>query len=143
MSMRWFTVLLAVLLTATMAAAEKKSVEQLKQEAEEAKEGKQVDLLVEVAEAQLQAANDAYAAGNSEQAQAAVKDVSAYGVRAGKAAVALGKKLKHTEISLRKMSQKLQDLGHSVNLDDRPPLAAAVDALEKARTELLNRMFKK
>lgn len=144
MNMRRFTFLLIITLAATTTLADKKeSLESLKQRAEQASEAQQVDLLMKVAELQLQVADEAYTAGNSDQAQQALKDVVSYGVRAGQAAATTGKKMKHTEISLRKISARLEELRRSVNVDDRPPLVAAVDSLEKVRTELLTRMFRK
>ena len=119
------------------------SLASLKEQAETAREGKQVDLLLKIAQIQLQATDDAYTAGNTGQAQEALRDVLSYASRAAQVAGDTGKKMKKVEITLRKISVKLQDVARSLSVDDRPPVTAAVDALEKARTDLLTRMFKK
>jgi hypothetical protein len=102
-----------------------------------------VELLTEVAERQLQTADKAYSDGDVRQAQAALNDVTEYGVKAAQVSAQTGKKMKHTEIALRKISNRLEVIRKTLNVDDRPPVASAVEKLEQARTELLNRMFRK
>ena len=136
-------ILLLALTAATSGAADKQSLESLKQQAEEAKEAHQVDLLLKVAERQLDSTKDFYNAGDDEHARAALKDVVEYSTRAGKVAVETGKKLKNAEIRIRKISERLQDIQRDLNVDERPPVKSAVETLEKTRTDLLTRMFKK
>ena len=139
-----YLVLIALFLAATAALAKKEeSLAEVKQQAESAREGKQVELLLKVAQMQLRATDDAYTAGNTDQAQQALRDVVSYATRAAQVASDTGKKMKQAEINVRKISARLQDIGRSLSFDDRPPVSAAVDTLEKARTDLLARMFKK
>ena len=51
------------------------------------------------------------------------------------------KRLKHTEIKIRGISNKLRDLKLNVDIDDQPGVQAAIDRLEGFRTELLHSMF--
>ncbi|MGH9529634.1 MAG: hypothetical protein ACRD2S_06920 [Terriglobales bacterium] len=44
---------------------------------------------------------------------------------------------------MRKMSFKLRDMERRLTFSDQPPLQEASDHLEKLRTSLLKRMFKK
>lgn len=132
-----------VLLAVVANAAEKKdTLEQLKAKAETSEGKHQIELLTEIAERQLKAADDAYSAGNADQGQAALKDVVEYGVRAAKEATATGKRMKRTEIDLRKIADKLDNISKSVDFDTRPPIVDAVRKLEAARNDLLFRMFK-
>lgn len=125
------------------AAADKKdTLEQLKARAESAEGKRQIELLVEIAERQLKATDDAYSAGDTEKAQAAMTDVIDFGVRAAKEATHTGKRMKQTEIALRKIADRLDDIRKSVELDSRPPIVEAVRKLEAARNDLLFRMFK-
>jgi hypothetical protein len=100
-------------------------------------------LCTEIAERQLKSADDLYTAGRIEEAQAALKDVVSYSEKAHDAAIQSGKKLKNTEIDLRKMAAKLRDIKRSLNFDDQAPVQNAADRLEALRTELLSHMFGK
>ena len=139
-----YLLLIALLLAATVALARKEeSLAELKQQAESAREGKQVELLLKIAQMQLQATDAAYSAGNSDQAQQGLRDVVSYATRAAQVAADTGKKMKQAEINVRRISARLQDIARGLSFDDRPPVTAAVDTLEKARTDLLSRMFRK
>lgn len=136
--------LLVLLLLSLSAFADKpESIDALKTRAAAARDKEQVDLLTKVAERQLQTADKAYNDGDVQQAQAAVNDVSEYGVKAAQVSAETGKKMKHTEIALRKISTRLEVIRKTLTLDDRPPVASAIEKLEQARSELLNRMFRK
>jgi len=100
-------------------------------------------MFVEVAERQLKAADDLYTAGNADEAQAAVKDVVLFSQKARDAAVRSDRKLKSTEIAIRKMAAKLRDIKRTVIFEDQVPLQAAADRLESFRTDLQTKMFGK
>jgi len=135
--------LILVLLAVPAGAVDKKdTLEQLKAKAESAEGKHQIELLTEIADRQVKAADDAFSAGNVEGGQTAVKDVVEYGVRAAKEATNTGKRMKRTEIELRKIADKLDNLSKSVDFDSRPPVVDAVKKLEAARNDLLFRMFK-
>ncbi len=139
-----YLILIALLLAATAALAKKEeTLAELKQQAEAAREGKQVELLLKIAEIQLHATDAAYTAGNADQAQQNLRDVVSYASRAAQVAMDTGKKMKQAEISVRKISARLQDIARGLSFDDRAPVNAAVDSLEKSRTDLLARMFRK
>ncbi len=133
-------VLLAVALGA--AADKKDTLEQLKARAETAEGKHQIELMTEIAERQLKVTDEAYSAGNVDRAQAALADVVDYGVRAAKEATNTGKRMKQTEIALRKIADRLDGIGKSVEVDSRPPVVDGVEKLEAARNDLLFRMFK-
>ena len=137
------TFILVLIAGALFAEKKQETIEELKARAEQAKPGgDQVKLFVEVAQRQLNAADKAYEAGDADKGKAALEDMVGYAERAGDAAISTGKRLKQTEIALRKISERLESIRRSLAVDDRPPLAAARDRLEKTRSNLLNRMFK-
>jgi hypothetical protein len=142
--MRRLGLLLVVVLAAVAVHGyEKESVDALKARAAAAEGKKQVELMVKVAQRQLKATDELYSAGKAEQAQAPLQDVVDYGVRACQLAGQTGERMKKTEIAVRKIARDLAEIRKAVTFDDRPPLAAAIDTLEKAHDDLLRRMFKK
>jgi hypothetical protein len=84
-----------------------------------------------------------YAAGKPEEARAAVRDVVEYSDKASDAATQSGKKLKDTEIAVRKMVARLRDIKRTLAFEDQASLEEAVNHLEQVRTQLLSQMFGK
>ena len=119
------------------------SLQELEAKAEAARLEDRPQLYVEIAQQQLTAASESYKAGKAEQARAAVDDVVLYAGKARDASIQSGKKLKNTEINMRKMAAKLRDLKHTLNFDDQGPVQAAADQLESMRSDLLSHMFSK
>ncbi len=135
-------ILVLVLLPVALCAKEE-TIESLKARADAAKGKEQVELCTEVAQRQLKAADAAYTAGNNGAARVALADVVSYGLRAAKTAVETRKRMKHTEIDLRRINERLDNIRKSLDVDERPPVADAYQKLESARSELLNAMFRK
>jgi hypothetical protein len=137
-------IIVVVLLSAlAWASGQQDAIEALKARADQAQPKDQVDLFTHIAERQLDALDKAYNGGTVREAQAALADVVTYGVKAAQISSATGKRMKQTEIAMRKISGRLEAIRKTLDLDDRPPLAAAVQKLDTARNELLNRMFRK
>ena len=117
------------------------SLKALEARAEAARPQDQPALYTEIAERQVVAADRLYNAGKVDDAVAAVKDVVKYSEKARDAAVKTGKRLKQTEIVVRKMAAKLRDVKRSLSFEDQPPVQEAVDHLESVRTDLQAHMF--
>ncbi|MFI5087330.1 MAG: hypothetical protein ACHP7I_02960 [Terriglobales bacterium] len=142
--MKKLLIIVVVLLAALAWASDKlESIESLKARADQAQPKDQVDLFTRIAERQLDSLDKAYNGGTVRQAQAALADVVTYGVKAAQVSGATGKRMKQTEIAMRKISGRLEAIRKTLDLDDRPLLADAVQKLDTARNELLNRMFRK
>jgi hypothetical protein len=141
--MRKPLIMVLVLLSASALADKQESVEALKARAEKAHPKEQVELYTKIAERQLEALDKAYNGGAMQQAQAALADVVHYGVKAAQVSSQTGKRMKNTEIAMRKISTRLEAIRRTLDTDDRPPVGDAIQKLEAARTELLNRMFRK
>lgn len=141
--MKKLLIVVLLLLSAGAWADTQESVEALKARADKAPPKEQVQLFTKIAERQLDALDQAYNGGTVQEAQTALADVVHYGVKAAQVSSETGKHMKHTEIAMRKMSSRLEDIRKTLDVDDRPALADAIQKLETARTDLLNRMFRK
>lgn len=136
-------IMIVVLGCGPAAANKDESLPELMQRADSARAEQRVNLSVEVARRQLHSADELFKNANIDAARSALKDVVKYSENAHDAAAESGKRLKDTEIALRKMAAKLRDIQRTLNLEDQPPVQAAVDRLEVMRTDLLSRMFGK
>lgn len=135
---------LLVLATSLIAFAKKnETLQELVSRAQAAKVQDQPELYTEAAERQLAAADKLYTEGQVEDARKALQDVVSFSDKAGEAANASGKHIKHTEISLRKMAAKLRDIKRALAFEDQEPVQDAANHLEELRTNLLTRMFGK
>ena len=138
---RWAIVALVLALALPSGAAKEEPLDQLLKRAQVARVQDQPPLYLEAAQRQLKAADEFYAAGKVDEARVALEDVVTYSDRATAAASKSGKKLKNTEIAVRKMAERLRDMKRTLAFEDQAPVQAAADHLEKMRTELLSRMF--
>ncbi len=76
-------------------------------------------LCIHISERQLGEADRLYVAGDSEKAQAALADVVAYSELARDYAIQSHKHEKQSEIAIRKMARKLDDIKHTVSHEDQ------------------------
>lgn len=134
---------LIVMAVASWAAPNQPTVDDLKARLANARPEDRGNICLQIAERQVAAADKLYTDGKIEEGQAAVQDVVTYSSQAGDAVRDSGRRLKNTEISLRKMARRLTDIKHTLPSDSQPPVQAAIDSLEKTRTDLLNHMFGK
>jgi hypothetical protein len=119
------------------------SLEQLIVRSESASAGERPALYIKIARLQAESADKSYQAGDAEAGNKALADVVTYSEKASDAAASTGKKLKDTEIALRKMAEKFRDIKHNLPFDDQAPVQQTIDRLEKMRTDLLSAMFGK
>jgi len=135
----------AVVLAMTLAApaSDEPTLPELIKRADSAPLGDRPSLYLEIAERQLKAADDLYKAGKVDDAGADVGEVVTYSERAHDAAVRSGKRLKNTEIALRKMSHRLRDIKRTLSFEDQTPAEAAAERLQSLADDLLAHMFGK
>jgi predicted MarR family transcription regulator len=134
-------VVLSLFLSGLLARAGNQPAADLKARADAAQGSQRISLSLEYAHQQLEHANSLYTDGDVEEAEAAIQEVVAYSRQATETASAANKRLKQTEIELRKIEHRMRDIGQSLNIDDRPPVEKAVQQLEQFRANLLARMF--
>lgn len=116
-------------------------LEQLIARASAARPDQQPDLYIQVSERELKSATEAYKADKEGDFLAAVQAIVKYSDAAHTAAIQSGKRLTHTEIKIRQIAQHLRDIKLNLDIDEQPPVQAAIDRLEGFRTELLHSMF--
>lgn len=133
---------IALLLCAAAVASEK-TLPQLKAEVETAKQKDQPKLYAAIAELEMEQAEHLFNSGDVQKGHAAISDTTADSENAAKAAIESRKRMKQTEIALRKISERMDDLARSVDFESRGPIKSAVERIEQARSSLLNAMFKK
>ncbi|MGA8312613.1 MAG: hypothetical protein WB755_21465 [Terriglobales bacterium] len=135
-------VLLAVVSLARFARADDALQQQIAR-ADSAPPSERPALYIRIAHQQADAADKLYQAGDAEAGNKALNDVVTYAGRASDAAATTGKRLKDTEIAVRKMSEKFRDVKRTLPFEDQAPVQQAIDSLEKMRTDLLAVMFGK
>jgi hypothetical protein len=134
-------VLVCVFLFSLLGLAADQPPRDLKARADSAQGSEKVVLSLEYAHRQLEQANTFYNDGEAEKAEAAIREVVTYSRTAAEAATIANKRLKQTEIELRKLEHRMRDIGQSLSIDDRPPVEKAVQEMEQLRANLLAKMF--
>jgi hypothetical protein len=135
--------LLLAAVPCTLLARDELTITELKAKVPNANIPDRPGLCIHISEKQLEAANKLYQAGESEQAKAALTDVTAFAELARDYSIQSHKHEKQAEIALRKMSRKLADLKHTVLHEEQQPVQDTIDRLEKVRDDLLLAMFPK
>jgi hypothetical protein len=137
-------------LTASLAAfvlpaggATDENVDELVARAESARPEDRPALYLEIAKKKAEIADKMYNQGNAEAGNAALQEVRTFSQKATDACIDSGKRLKNTEIALRKMAEKFRDVKRTVAFEDQAPIQQTIDELEKMRTDLLAAMFGK
>ena len=112
------TRLLVLLLSSALACAGQQPPSDLKAKADAAQGSERIGLSLEYAHRELERANNLYSEGDVEKAEAAIGEVMTYAQRAADAATVANKRIKQTEIDLRKLEHRMHDIGLSLNIDD-------------------------
>jgi hypothetical protein len=113
----------------------------LKAKADSAHGGEQAKLCLEYARLQLETANGLFTDGQVDKAQVEIKEVVEYSRKGADAASSSSKQLKETEIRLRKLEERMHDIGESLAFEDRPPVHQAQDEIEQIRSDLMVKMW--
>jgi hypothetical protein len=140
--MRFLIVCAAIVVLAGGAArAGTETASALKARADAAHGADQAKLCLEYARRQLEDANVLFTDGQVDKGLTEVNEVVQYARKGADAASLSGKQLKETEIKLRKVAERMHDIGESLSFEDRPPVREAVSEIEQIRSDLLARMF--
>jgi hypothetical protein len=100
-------------------------------------------LCLKIAEKQLDEADKLYASLEAEKAQAALTDTVTYAELARDYAIQSRKHQKNTEIGVRKMVHKLNDIKHAVTHEEQAAVQDAINRLQRVSDDLLAAMFPK
>jgi signal transduction histidine kinase len=146
-SFRWnIVVAVAALIAALTASATppaEQTLDELKARISSASTGDKPRLCLLIAQRQLEEADKAYAAVENERGQASLTDALAYTEMARDYAIQAHKNEKQTEIAVRGMIRKLNDMLHTLSHEEQTPLKNAVGRLQHVRDDLLKAMFPK
>jgi hypothetical protein len=139
---------LPVLLLCTIASAKpvprtESTVEELKARIAAAKPSDKVNLCVQVAEKRLDEADKLYAASDIQKGQEALTDVASFSEQARDYSIQSRKHQKQTEIAMRNMTRRLNNILHILGHDDQAPVQDAINRIERVRDDLLSSMFPK
>lgn len=135
----FYTVMILAL--SLSALAEKKTIDQLKSEAERSSGGHQAELYAELAERLVDVADQQFTEGDSVKGQGTVQDILKNATRAHDVAVSSQKKMKQVEIHLREAQRLLENVRRTLAAVDRPPVESVEKKLADYRQDLLNEMF--
>lgn len=119
------------------------TVEELKARIATAKTGDRVNLCVQVAEKRLDEADKLYAASDIQKGQEALTDVASFSEQARDYSLQSKKHQKQTEIAMRNMTRKLNNILHTLGHDDQAAVQDAINRIERVRDDLLSSMFPK
>jgi hypothetical protein len=133
--------LAAMLLASIILWARDSTVDDLKQRVANIVVAGRPALCIEISERQLIAADKFYADGESEKASAALVDVATFSEQARDYAIQAHKHEKQSEIAIRKMARKLDNLKHAVTHDEQKQVEETLNRLERVRDDLLAAMF--
>jgi hypothetical protein len=139
----WVVAALYVFVAAGIAHAADLTVEELKAKVGSASVGDRPHICIQIAQQQLAETDKLYAAVEVEKAQAALTDVVAFSELARDYAIQSHKNQKQTEIAIRAMTRKLNDIMRGLTHDERPPVHDAIERLQRVRDDLLAAMFSK
>jgi hypothetical protein len=116
---------------------------ELRAKAERANERDQCNALADLVRELVNEIEREVQAGYLDKAHVTASEVISNVDKCKEAAKNSKHKLKDAEITLRKAARRLDDINHTLPVDDRPAMQAALDRIEAARTELLRQMFKR
>src|SRR5438270_13867474 len=136
-----FFSMLILLSFALAANAEQKTVDQLKTEAEHAEPSQRGRLYAEIADRLVSVADKQFTDGESVKGHATVQEILQYATRARDLAIKSRKKMKETEIHLRRCRRALENMRRTLAAEDRPPVEAAEKKLEQFGEDVLEAMF--
>jgi hypothetical protein len=137
------TLLALAAVTAWSAPSGEPTVEELKARLASTSVGDRPHLCVQIAQKQLAEADKLYAADDVEKGQAALGDVVTYSELARDYAIQSHKYQKQSEIAVRTMTRRLNEMMHTFAHEDQAAVRDAISHLQRVRDDLLKAMFPK
>ncbi len=129
------------LLVAAIAAKEPETLEQLKARADAARGERRPLLCMEVAQREIEAADQLFISGEAEKGHAMILEALDYAGKARDSALEQPTRMKSTEIALRKAEQRLNAIRRTLAVEDQADLQTAADQVAAMRKQLLDHMF--
>jgi len=129
------------LVLSSSVGAQNSTVDKTRERAEKAKPSDCAKVCFEAAKQLVEASNQLYEGGDVTGGLKLINDAVAYAKRGTEASIESRKNQKNAEITLRKMSKRMHDIGQSLALEDRAPVFAAEKTLNDLRDEMLAALF--
>lgn len=117
------------------------STDQLRAKMESSKVGAKAKFALQIAARQIEEANAAFEAGQADRGHQLVREATELVQQAGDDALEANKKVKDTEISVRKLGRRLEDIRRTVNFDDQDQIDESLTVINTVRNKLLDQMF--
>jgi hypothetical protein len=143
MKRRWRSTIFVLASSLMLFAKKDETIAEMKSRIDAVRPEERISLAIQIARKELDTVAEANKSSNNEAAQAALADLLAYAGKASDTSLQTNKKLKDTEIALRKIAETLRDLKRSADFEQQAPLQNASERVENMRTQLLTRMFGK
>lgn len=140
---RHSAIVAVVFLSVTTLFAAKETIEQLREQVAQAQLQDHPKLYTKIADLEFKEVNRLLDEGDTTGAQKVLNTLAEDCEKAAKASLSTRKHMKNTEISLRKISDGLDQIVKTIEYENRPPVQAAIDRIETVRNELLTAMFSK
>jgi|SRR5579871_7261 len=125
------------------AAPADQTTDQLKARFKDASDRDRPKIGVEIARQQMAEADKLYAANDFDKAKDTLTDAVNYAELARDYAIQSHRYQKQSEIAVRGIIRRLNDLLHSLPRENQPPLQDAIKRLQRVRDDLLAAMFPK
>jgi len=132
--------LLLLAASAGWAASDEEPIEKLIARAD-VRSDNQAEHCADVARREVEVANQRYTNGDVQKAVEAVNMAVTYTQKALDAAKRTHKRLKETDLTLRRTSRRLSDVGQTLAFEDKPVVKEAVEKIEQARSQILTLML--
>jgi hypothetical protein len=134
---------IALLAATTAYARTEATIDELKARISAANVSEKAKICLEIAERQLNEADKLYTTDDIEKARSTLTDVVSYSELARDYSIQSRKHQKQTEIAIRAMTRKLNDLSHALGREEQSKIKDAIGHLERVRDDLLAAMFPK
>lgn len=127
--------------TAPTPDAQQLEAERLRASAEASTGEACTEVCLDAARKLAELANQNFVDGHVDVAQAYMQDAGKYAEKAGRESIRTRKRQKKTEIGLRRLTKRMQDIEQTLNFEDRPPVKQVMNSVESVRSDLLSSMF--
>jgi stress-induced morphogen len=136
-----FPVVIVLLLTLAARGEQKKTIDQLKTEAEHAEPGLQGRLYAEIAARLVAVADKQFTDSESIKGHATVQEILQYASKAHDLALQTRRKMKEVEKDLRLCRHNLENMRRTLAAEDRPEVEAVEKQVEQFTQDVLEAMF--
>ena len=123
------------------AGAATRRLEEHKAKAEKMAEHERAKIYAEICNDLAEIATEEFRSDNEAKAGATLKEIVSYSEKSTAAALVKGKHIKQAEILLRRCSHELDELAHTLGVDEQKPVLDTIHSLEQQRDRLMSEMF--